>query len=241
MVPVMVTGVPAGPDVGFKLVMVTGVTVKFAALLGKPPTVTTTGPVVAPAGTGMVMPVSIQLFVFCRDAAVPLNVTVSPVTKVPKFVPRIETDVPAGPNVGLRFVIVGVTVKGTELLSTPFTTTRTFPVVAPNGTGTTMLVELQLVGVAGVTLNLTELVPCDAPKFVPVIVTNVPTRAALGLTLVMVGAGSTVKATPLLAKPPTVTTTLPVDAPAGTGTTMLVALQLVGVATVPPNVTVLKP
>jgi len=51
----------------------------------------------------------------------------------------------------------------------------------------------------------------------------------------------TVKATPLLATPPTVATTLPVVAPVGTGTTMLVALQLVGVAAVPLKVTVLVP
>src|SRR5256885_11850821 len=45
----------------------------------------------------------------------------------------------------------------------------------------------------------------------------------------------TVKLTPLLATPPTVTITLPVVAPVGTGATMLVALQLVGVAATPLN------
>jgi hypothetical protein len=45
----------------------------------------------------------------------------------------------------------------------------------------------------------------------------------------------------LLATPPTVTTTLPVVAPAGTGTTMLLADQVVGVAAVPLKVTVLVP
>lgn len=83
----IVTGVPAGPDVGFKLVIVTGVTVKFTVLLVKPPTVTTTGPVVAPLGTDTVMPVSIQFKIFCIVPAVPLNVTVSPGTNVPKFIP----------------------------------------------------------------------------------------------------------------------------------------------------------
>ena len=51
----------------------------------------------------------------------------------------------------------------------------------------------------------------------------------------------TVKLTPLLATPPTVTTTFPLVAPAGTGTAMLVALQLVGVAATPLNFTVLVP
>ena len=65
--------------------------------------------------------------------------------------------------------------KLTPLLAAPPTVTTTFPVVAPLGTGTTMLVALQLVGVAAVPLNVTVLVPCVAPKFVPAIVTEVPT------------------------------------------------------------------
>ena len=79
------------------------------------------------------------------------------------------------------------------------------------------------------------LVPCVAPKFVPVIVMEVPTTADVGDNVVMLGVASTVNATPLLATPDTVTTTFPVVAPAGTGATMLLALQLVGVAAVPLN------
>jgi hypothetical protein len=67
-----------------------------------------------------------------------------------------------------------VTVKLTPLLATPPTVTTTFPVVAPVGTGTAMLVALQLVGVPAVPLNVTVLVLCVVPKFVPVIVTAVP-------------------------------------------------------------------
>src|SRR5215470_17617250 len=102
-----------------------------------------------------------------------------------------------------------------------------------------MLVLLQLVGVATVPLNFTVLVPCVAPNVVPVIVTDVPTGPDVGDKLLI--AGVTVKDTPLLALPPTVTTTLPVVAPVGTGVTMLVLLQLVGVAVVPLNFTVLVP
>ena len=51
----------------------------------------------------------------------------------------------------------------------------------------------------------------------------------------------TVNETPLLAVPPTVTTTFPVVAPLGTGAKIEVALQLVGVAVVPLNLTVLDP
>ena len=132
--------------------------------------------------------------------------------------------------------------KPTPLLATPPTVTTTLPVVAPAGTGATMLVALQLVGVAEMPLNLTVLLPCKAPKFAPVIVTDVPNNPEVGFRLVILGAGVvTVKATPLLATPPSVTTTLPVVAPAGTGTTMPVPLQLAGVAVVALKDTVLVP
>lgn len=66
-----------------------------------------------------------------------------------------------------------------------------------------------------------------------------PTGADVGERLVMLG--GTVNSTPLLAKPPTVSTTLPVVAAEGTCTKMLVLLQLIGVANTPLNVTVLVP
>jgi hypothetical protein len=124
---------------------------------------------------------------------------------------------------------------------TPETVTTTFPVVAPDGTGSEMLVALQLVGVPAVPLNVTVLLPCVEPKLVPVIVTEVPTAPDVGDRLVMLGAATTVKLFPLLAVPDTVTTTLPVVAPVGTVATMLDALQLVAVAVVPLNLTVLDP
>ena len=148
------------------------VTVKLMPLLATPPTVTTTFPVVAPVGTDVAMLDEVQVVVV---AGVPLNVTVP---EDPKLVPVIVTAVPAGPDVGLRLVIEGggadvVTVKFTPLLATPPTVTTTFPVVAPAGTDVAMLVEVQLVVVAGVPLNVT--VPED-PKLVPVIVTARPHR-----------------------------------------------------------------
>src|SRR5208337_4135384 len=242
--PVIVTEAPTNPDVGFKLVILGpgAVTVKLVPLLATPPTVTTTFPVVAPAGTGATMLVALQLVAV---AAVPLNLTVLVPCVAPKFAPVIVTDAPTNPEVGFRLVMLGagtVTVKLTPLLATPLTVTTTFPVVAPAGTGATMLVAFQLVGVAVVPLNLTVLVPCVAPKFAPVIVTDAPTNPEVGFKLVMLGAGTvTVKLTPLLVTPPTVTTTFPVVAPVGTGATMLVAFQLVGVAAIPLNLTVLVP
>ncbi len=116
------------------------------------------------------------------------------------------------------------------------------PVVAPVGTVVTIEVALQLVAVAVVPLNFTVLVPWVEPKFVPVIVTAAPTAPEVGDKLVMLGSATTVKLTPLLALPPTATTTLPVVAPVGTVATIEIALQLViVVAVVPLNFTVLVP
>ena len=75
----------------------------------------------------------------------------------------------------------------------------------------------------------------------PVIVTDVPTVPEVGDRVVMLGVGVTVNETPLLATPLTVTTTFPVVAPVGTGALIEVELQLLGVAVVPLNFTVLVP
>jgi len=234
-VPFIVTKLFTPPDVGDRLLM-TGTTVKVTPLLAKPPTVTTTGPGVAFAGTGTRMLVLLQLV---GVAAVPLNVTVLVPCEPPNVVPLIVTEAPTWPEVGDRLVMLGGTVKATPLLANPPTVTTTGPVVAFAGTGATMLVLLQLLGVAAVPLNVTVLVPCEVPKLEPLIVTAVPTAPEVGERLLMLGA--TVNVTPLLATPPTVTTTGPVVAPMGTGATMLVLLQLVGAAVVPLKVTLFVP
>jgi hypothetical protein len=96
----------------------------------------------------------------------------------------VSVNDPAEPTANvvlLALVMVGAvepvplpTVKFTPLLATPPTVTTTFPVVAPAGTEVAMLVALQVVTVAAVPLNVIVLVPCEDPKFVPVIVTGVP-------------------------------------------------------------------
>jgi uncharacterized protein YjeT (DUF2065 family) len=249
--PAIVTAVPATPEPGLRLVILGAglvvVTVKLDPLLARPPTVTTTLPVTAPAGTGAITLVPLQLVGVALTAP---NMTVLVPCAAPKFAPAIVTAVPTTPEPGLKLVILGaglvvVTVKLAPLLARPLTVTTTLPVTAPAGTGAITLVPLQLVGVALTAPNMTVLVPCVAPKFAPVIVSRVPTTPELGLKLVILGAGLvvvTVKLAPLLAWPPTVTTTLPVTAPTGTDTTMVVQFQLVGVAfTPPPNMTVLVP
>jgi hypothetical protein len=129
-------------------------------------------------------------------AETPLKVTVLVPCVAPKFVPVIVTDAPTAPEVGVSVLIIGVggtTVKLTPLLATPDTVTTTFPVVAPLGTGTEMLVELQLVGVAAVPLNVTVLAPCVEPNAVPAMVTAAPIGPEVGDRLVMLGACASVR------------------------------------------------
>lgn len=132
-------------------------TVKFAGLLTTVLTVTTTGPVATPLGAFVEMLVAFQDETV---AGLPLNVTVP--TVVPKFAPMIVTGVPATPDAGLRFVMLGavdVTVKLDGPLETPETVTTTPPVVAPGGTFTVTLVAVEFVTTAPVPLNVTVLDP----------------------------------------------------------------------------------
>src|SRR6266581_1224535 len=180
--------VPNGPELGFKPVMA-GVTRKLTELLARPPTVTTTAeePAATPFGTEIIILVPFQLV---GVSAAPPKVTVLVPCEVPKFAPKIVTDVPTGPDVGFRLVMLGagvVTAKFTVLLATPPTVTTTPPEVAPTGTGTVMLVVPQFVGAAFVPLNLTVLVPWVAPKFAPRIVTEVPTGPDVGFREAMLG------------------------------------------------------
>jgi hypothetical protein len=166
---------------------------------------------------------------------------------VPKLFPVMVTKVPTGPAVGLMFVILGVIVKtGPPILDTPETTRETATMLYADrlpGTIATTLVSLQLVTVAATEPIITELVPWVSPKPVPVMVTELPAGPEVGLRPEMTGPmnGLTVKATPLLATPPTVTTTLPEVAPFGTSIEIEVVLQLLGAARVPLKVTVLVP
>jgi len=159
-------------------------TLKLAPLLTKPLTVTTTFPLAAPPGTGTTICVLLQLV---GVAEVPLKLTVLAPCVAPKFVPVIVTDVPTGPDVGDRLLIIGGTAKLIALLDFPLTVTTIFPLDAPVGTGTKICVALQVIGVAVTPLNVAVLVPCVAPKFVPVIVTEAPGGPDVGLAEVIHG------------------------------------------------------
>src|SRR5213594_1457796 len=79
-------------------------TVNGTPLLAASPTVTTTGPVVAPAGTGAVMLVAAQAVVV---AAAPLNVTRPPAAVEPKLDPVMVMSDATEPDAGERPVISG--------------------------------------------------------------------------------------------------------------------------------------
>ena len=68
--------------------------------------------------------------------------------------------------------------------------TTTLPLVAPAGTVAAMLVLFQLVAAAAVPLKATVLLSCVVPKFVPAIVTGVPTAPVFGLTLATIIIGA---------------------------------------------------
>ena len=171
-------------------------------------------------GTVAVIEVSLQLLTI---AGISPKVRVLAPWLAPKLVPVTVTSVPTGAADGETAVMFGVgnTVKLEEsVLGTPFTVTDTMPVIAPAGTIAMICVSLQLLAVAAVLLNAIVLLPCESPKLLPLIITEAPTGAEAGVSSRMCGVGSTVKLRPLLAALFTVTTTLPVLAVAGTGTTI---------------------
>src|SRR5260370_33974068 len=133
-----------------------GITVKFTPLLSTPLACTTTLPVVAPDGTVATTLDALQVLTV---AVVPLNFTVLLPWVDPKFVPVIVTDTLTAPEVGDRLVMLGdgKTVKPEPWMSMPLAWTTTLTVVAPDGTGTAMVVLLPVVGVSVVQLNVAVL------------------------------------------------------------------------------------
>ncbi len=139
-----------------------------------------------------------------KVADVVLNLT--SLTSV-KFVPVIVTDVATGPLVGENEAIVGapgaVTVKFAELRAVPFSVvTEIFPDVAVGGTVAEICVEEFTVNEAAAFLKVT---PVTSMKFVPTIVTSVPTDPEVGENDVMVG-GSAAAAGPATPTTSTVAT-----------------------------------
>src|SRR6185503_11157547 len=202
--------------------------------------VTVIRPVVAPAGT---VAVTRSSFTKLKLADVPLNRTlVAPV----KWLPLMVTDVPTAPLDGEKLLIVGadplVTVKFEPLVAVPDpVVTVILPVVAPLGTLAVIRPSFATLKLADVPLNRTLVAPV---KWLPLMVTDVPTAPLEGEKLLIVGADPlvTVKFEPLVAVPdPVVTVILPVVAPAGTDDITWVFETKLNVADVPLNFTPLTP
>src|SRR5260221_10253070 len=149
-------------------------TVKLAALVAVPSSVVTVmAPVVAAPGTVVVI---VPELLTVNVAGSPLNETdVAPV----KAEPVIVTPVPAAPEVGANEVMAGVTVKRIVVVKGPLPGVVTVmgPVAAPAGTVVVIVPGGVSVNVAATPLNETAVPPA---KFVPVMVTPVPTGPKVG-------------------------------------------------------------
>jgi hypothetical protein len=135
--------------------------------------VTLMGPVLAPAGTVVVI---VPGLLTVNVAGVPLNETaVAPV----KFVPVIVTPVPPTPLGGAKEAIAGVTVKRVVIVKGPLPGVVTLmgPVLAPAGTVVVIVPGGPSVNPAATPLNETAVAPV---KFVPLIVTIVPAGPKVG-------------------------------------------------------------
>lgn len=237
LVPLICTLEPGTPLVGENVVMVGAGIVKFALLVAVPPgVVTAMGPAVARLGTVAVICVPESTV---NDATTPLKVTeVAPV----KFVPVIVTCVPTTPLSGEKLTMVGAgtasTVKFVALVAVPAgVVTAMAPVVAPAGTAATISVAEFTKNEAGTPLKVTPVAPV---KFVPVIVTGVPTGPLPGVKLVIVGAG-TMKVAPVAVPLDVVTVTGPLLAPKGTEVVICVAESTLKKALTPLKRTLVAP
>src|SRR3989442_10426538 len=176
-------------------------------------------------------------------AGIPLKSTASsPGFRWPNPIPEITTGFPKGPSVGSRVMgVMTVTVTGALVLyptvaqqdpsgkgSTEASRTSRGPLVAFDGTFTSIRVSRQRTTSAAMPLKSTSLTPicislsfCPmvGPKFFPTICTICPGTAVAGDTSLTVGT-STVKVPTVLVLGPDLTTTGPVTALRGTLTTI---------------------
>ncbi len=242
LVPEIITVAPTAPLVGLVFVMVgVGSTVKFEEdVTVTPLNVKEINPVVAPTGTVVVMEVVVEALTV---AGVPLKLIMFSTGLVLKFVPVMVTVAPTAPVEGAKPVIDGdaKTVKlSTLVMVTPLVVTEIGPGPAPDGTVVVMLVALEEVTTAIIPLKSTV---GAGPKFVPVTITVAPIAPLVGLKLVIVGVGSTVKFEGLETVTPfKVNVTRPVVAPAGTEVVNFLPLgsDMVTTAGVPLNRTALS-
>jgi hypothetical protein len=141
----------------------------------------------------------------------------------------MTTTVPTAPEVGVKLVIVGagITVKLVALVAVPpAVVTVTVPVAVPAATVAVICVSpFTVKDAAAVPLNLTAEAPVNAE---PVMVTTVPTGPEVGVKLLTVGGGITVKPAELVAVPAIVVTAIvPVELPVANVAVICVSLSTV--------------
>jgi hypothetical protein len=213
--------------------------VKLVALVAVPPAVVTLHvPLLAPAGTVVVIDVA-ETTVY--EAATPPSATaLAPV----RFVPVNVTLAPTDPLAGLKLETVGaaggvVTVKLAELVAVPPpVVTLHVPELAPAGTVVVIDVAETTVYEAATPPSATAVAPVNR---VPVSVTLAPVAPLVGEKLVRVG-GWTLKLVALVAVPPgAVTFHRPDPAPTGTLVLIDVSELTVNVAAVEPRETAVAP
>jgi hypothetical protein len=159
--PEIVTAVPATPADGLTLARPGRRMPNHTPALASVPAVTTTLPLLAALGTTTVILVFDQLETVADWL---FRVTV-PVDEV-KFFPAMVTEAPGSALVGVTELMMGTTVNGTPLLDKPpEVLTTIFPVLAPAGTYTWMVLSDQFEMLPAWPLNVTvpEL-PGPAPK-----------------------------------------------------------------------------
>jgi hypothetical protein len=197
-------------------------------------------PVVAPTGTIVVMLVAVD---DRTNASVLLNFKTLLAGVELKFAPAIITVAPMAPLPGVIDEIDGDpnTLKFDALVTvTPLVVTAIGPVGAPMGTLVVILVDDDVVTIAGTPLNVTELFAGVSLKSVPEIITVAPAAPLDGLNPVRVGVGDTVKLFVLkIVIPLSVNETFPVVAPTGTVVVILVEVDAVTVAVTPLKVKML--
>src|SRR5215472_11238390 len=95
-----------------------------------------------------------------------------------------------------------VTVNTTGLLAFMIgpTSTAKYPVIAVGVMVMVIDVSLQEFTVMGASLSITALLPCELPKWEPVITTWLPTAPVVAETLVMIGAGAALVLSETLSK-----------------------------------------
>src|SRR5260370_15501594 len=146
----------------------------------------------------------------------------------PKPEPLMAIASPGNPLFGKTSVIVTVaTWNGISFDQTPPCSTWTFPDREVAATVATTCVSLQLTTVPYVLPSHTCPSPRSDPQPVPAMLIATPGAPVDADRLVIVRGFVTVKCPPLLDRPSTVTTTLPVAAPPGTVTVRLVAVPYV--------------